>query len=94
MKHQIFSQNLNRLDGDDTPVIVEYVITDKGARASHDDPGWAIEIEIVNAYLTMTGEVAAINDEEAEYFRDLIIDNHVDDGPDPDDAREARRERF
>ena len=94
MRRQTFSQNLNRLDGDDTPITVEYQIMDKGCRASRDDPGWAMEIEIVNAYLTDTGEVAALSDEETEYFHNWIIDNHVDDGPDPDDAREARRERF
>jgi hypothetical protein len=32
-------------------------------------------------------------DNELVEIEDLLIENHVDEGPDPDDARDAREDR-
>ena len=94
-----------RDDEAETDITVEYTISG-GCSAHYGDmnypghPAEAPEVEIVGAWVKPApgsfivkgiGEVT-LTDAEAEKIRDYIIENHEDDGDDPDYARERRAE--
>ena len=98
MKTRTFTQELNRLDEDETPIVVEYTYLpgapEEGpSYASGGQPADPPEIDIKNIFDKATGGKIGVTEAEFEKFHELLLENHVDDGPDPDDARDALMER-
>jgi hypothetical protein len=98
MKPHTFTQELYLHDEDETPVMVEYSYLpgapEQGpSYASGGQPADPPEIDIVNIFIKATGDKIGVTEAEFEKFHELLLENHVDDGPDPDDARDARMER-
>jgi len=98
VKPRTFTQQFTHPYNDEILMCVEYTYT-PGAReqgpsyASGGQPADPPEVEIVNCWNQATGASMILVDNELSEISDLLIENHVDDGPDPDDARDAREDR-
>ncbi len=99
MKPCTFTQELNRLDEDETPVMVEYTYLpgapEQGpSYASGGQPADPPEIDIVNMFDKATGAKIVVTEAEFEKFHEWLLENHIDDGADPDDLRDDREDRI
>jgi hypothetical protein len=98
MKPRTFTQQLTHPNNDEILMCVEYTYTpgapEQGpSYASGGQPADPPEVEIVNCWNQATGKAAELTREDHALTCELLIENHVDDGPDPDDARDAREDR-
>jgi len=72
------------MDDDETPITVEYIVTDPGCPCNGwDEPGWAPEIEITGAY-TAGGKTVILTEVELDNFYSEIVENHRDEPYDGD----------
>jgi len=92
---QTFFRNATR--DDETDIVVEYSCHG-GEAATYDDPGCGPEVEIVDAWLKADEHMAnpprlTLTDaEDARICWEIMEDPPEDDGPDPDDLRDQRRD--
>ena len=98
MKPRTFTQQFTHPYNDEILMCVEYTYTpgapEQGpSYASGGQPADPPEVEIVNCWDQATGASMILVDNELVEIEDLLIENHVDEGPDPDDARDAREDR-
>ena len=98
MKPRTFTQQLTHPNNDEILMCVEYTYLpgapEEGpSYASGGQPADPPEIDIVNIFIKATGDKIGVTEAEFEKFYELLLENHVDEGPDPDDARDARMDR-
>jgi hypothetical protein len=86
----------NRQDDDETEVVVEYTYHPGEPmfidwRNGGGDPGCPPSVEIVR--VTACGMEIEPTDAEIEAWETYALENHEDDGPDPDYLRDLRMEQ-
>ena len=98
---KMFSGTSYAQSGDGTEIEVQWEITpgDPGCMYQRNgDPGWPPEpddVEIVGAFIPGSRIVLALSAEDAERIATQILEeDHDDPGPDPDDMRDRRLERY